>query len=116
MSSPHHLYLEPYHIYPAFNYATLYPEKAGGEKDIVGFLNGTRQELEDERGSLGFIGNGIVYGFIVGTYTHDCSLFQKHNAEILRIGKRIIPIDPTGKMPRMTFLNNDTPIENIRPC
>ena len=35
--------LEPYHIYPAFNYAVL----VSGQKGIVGYLNGTRQEFAD---------------------------------------------------------------------
>ena len=40
------LVLEPYHIYPAFNYATLVP-KTEQNKGIVGYLNGTEEELQD---------------------------------------------------------------------
>ncbi len=60
------LYLEPYHIYPTFNYATLYP-KSGNNQGIVGFLNGTAQELEDHQGYLLFYGGGGgFYGFVIG--------------------------------------------------
>lgn len=64
-SSFENLYLEPYHIYPAFNYATLYL-KSENTPGIVGFLNGTRRELADDRGNLLFLGGGGVYGFIIG--------------------------------------------------
>ena len=59
------LYLEPYHIYPAFNYATFWP-KSDRTPGIVGFLNGTRRELENDQGNLLFLGGGGVYGFIIG--------------------------------------------------
>ena len=36
--------LEPYHIYPAFNYAVL----VSGQQGIVGYLNGTRQDFVDD--------------------------------------------------------------------
>lgn len=48
------LVLEPYHIYPAFNYATLVP-KTKQNKGIVGYLNGTREELEDDIVSSDFL-------------------------------------------------------------
>ncbi|KAL8793586.1 MAG: hypothetical protein Q9195_003849 [Heterodermia aff. obscurata] len=35
--------LEPYHIYPAFNYAVF----VSGQTGIVGYLNGTRQDFAD---------------------------------------------------------------------
>ncbi|KAL8992855.1 MAG: hypothetical protein Q9169_006788 [Polycauliona sp. 2 TL-2023] len=60
------LYLEPYHIYPTFNYATLYP-KTDRTPGIVGFLNGTRNELKYDQGNLLFLGGGGVYGFIIDT-------------------------------------------------
>ncbi|CAF9916157.1 MAG: hypothetical protein HETSPECPRED_002779 [Heterodermia speciosa] len=54
--------LEPYHIYPAFNYAVF----VSGQKGIVGYLNGTRQEFADNTGNLLFDGgSNIVYGFII---------------------------------------------------
>lgn len=59
------LYLEPYHIYPAFNYATLYP-KTARDPGIIGFLNGTKQELEDDQGDLIFnLGQAGIYGFVI---------------------------------------------------
>ncbi|KAL8669722.1 MAG: hypothetical protein Q9168_005691 [Polycauliona sp. 1 TL-2023] len=63
-SSFENLYLEPYHIYPAFNYATLYP-KNEQTPGIVGFLNGTKRELENDQGDLLFLGGGGVYGFVI---------------------------------------------------
>lgn len=60
------LYLEPYHIYPTFNYATLYP-KSDNNQGIIGFLNGTTQEIEDHQGNLLFNGGGgAFYGFVIG--------------------------------------------------
>ena len=59
------LYLEPYHIYPAFNYATFWP-KSDQTPGIVGFLNGTKHELKNDQGNLLFLGGGGVYGFIIG--------------------------------------------------
>ncbi|KAL9582465.1 MAG: hypothetical protein Q9212_003273 [Teloschistes hypoglaucus] len=57
------LVLEPYHIYPAFNYATLYP-KSTQNKGVKGYLNGTRQQLDGQQGYLAFdFGKGGVYGF-----------------------------------------------------
>ncbi|KAL8905674.1 MAG: hypothetical protein Q9207_002488 [Kuettlingeria erythrocarpa] len=59
------LYLKPYHIYPTFNYATLYP-KSDNSSGIVGFLNGTTQQLEDHQGNLLFYGGGgALYGFVI---------------------------------------------------
>ncbi|CAO1603184.1 hypothetical protein XANCAGTX0491_006776 [Xanthoria calcicola] len=58
------LYLEPYHIYPAFNYATFWP-KSDQTPGIVGFLNGTKHELKNDQGNLLFLGGGGVYGFII---------------------------------------------------
>ncbi|KAL8961573.1 MAG: hypothetical protein Q9193_001889, partial [Seirophora villosa] len=60
------LYLGPYYIYPAFNYATLLP-KTDSNPGIVGFLNGTRRELRDDQGDLLFLGGAGVYGFIIDT-------------------------------------------------
>jgi len=57
------LYLEPYHIRPAFNYAVLCPQTAQNP-GIVGFLNGTTQELADGQGDLLF--RGGAYGFVIG--------------------------------------------------
>lgn len=60
------LYLEPYHISPAVNYATLYP-KSGANQGVIGYLNGTEQELEDDQGNLLFeAGPAGVYGFVIG--------------------------------------------------
>ncbi|KAI4250891.1 MAG: hypothetical protein LQ352_005186 [Teloschistes flavicans] len=57
------LVLEPYHIYPAFNYATL-NKKSTQNQGVTGFLNGTKQQLDDEQGYLAFdFGQGGVYGF-----------------------------------------------------
>lgn len=65
-SSFENLYLEPYHIYPAFNYATLYP-KTKSTPGIIGYLNGTRQEIEDDQGGLVFnLGKAGVYSFVIG--------------------------------------------------
>lgn len=59
------LYLEPYHIYPAFNYATLSP-KTKKNPGIVGFLNGTEQELEYDQGNLLFsFRQARLYGFVI---------------------------------------------------
>ncbi|KAL8651242.1 MAG: hypothetical protein Q9226_004784 [Calogaya cf. arnoldii] len=58
------LFLEPYHIYPTFNYATLWPITAR-TPGIVGFLNGTTRELKYGQGNLLFLGGGGVYGFII---------------------------------------------------
>ena len=49
--------LEPYHIYPAFNYAVL----VSGQKGIVGYLNGTRQELADQTVST----SSIVFALVI---------------------------------------------------
>ncbi|KAG6990904.1 hypothetical protein G7Y79_00060g092080 [Physcia stellaris] len=63
------LVLEPYHISPAFNYAVL--EKAGKGKEgkgVVGYLNGTREELRDGFGDLLFRAGAdakFSYGFVI---------------------------------------------------
>ncbi|KAL8956779.1 MAG: hypothetical protein Q9183_006221, partial [Haloplaca sp. 2 TL-2023] len=49
------LYLNPYHIYPTFNYATLSP-KTAKRPGIKGFLNGTDFELENQQGRMDFKG------------------------------------------------------------
>ena len=46
--------LEPYHIYPAFNYAVF----VSGQKGITGYLNGTRQEFADKTVSTCSKGTG----------------------------------------------------------
>lgn len=75
------LYLEPYHIYPSFNYATLYP-KTAQTPGIVGFINGTKTEIEDEEADLLFYGGaGFGYGFVIGTYT-------QRDMVIVFVGKR----------------------------
>ncbi|KAL8864967.1 MAG: hypothetical protein Q9198_009539, partial [Flavoplaca austrocitrina] len=59
------LYLEPYHIYPGFDYATLWP-KTDRTAGIVGFLNGTRRELRNQQGNLLVpIGAGGILGFVI---------------------------------------------------
>ncbi|KAL9053438.1 MAG: hypothetical protein Q9206_003931 [Seirophora lacunosa] len=63
------LYLEPYHIYPAFNYATLLP-KTESNPGIVGFLNGTRRELRDDQANLLFRGgHGFMIDMVNATYS-----------------------------------------------
>jgi len=57
------LYLSAYHINPALNYATLCPQTTQ-HQGIVGFLNGTTQELADDEGDLLF--RGGEYGFVIG--------------------------------------------------
>ncbi|KAL8847190.1 MAG: hypothetical protein Q9221_007752 [Calogaya cf. arnoldii] len=58
------LFVEPYHISPTFNYATLWPITAR-TPGIVGFLNGTTRQLKYGQGNLLFSGGGGVYGFII---------------------------------------------------
>ena len=57
------LYLEPYRISPTLDYATLCPQTTQN-KGIVGFLNGTAQELADGQGDLLF--RGGESGFVIG--------------------------------------------------
>ena len=64
------LVLEPYHIYPAYNWAVLAPpmgESTGSLGGIIGYLNGTAAEIEDEESDLLFdYGNGNPpYGFVI---------------------------------------------------
>ncbi|KAI4195628.1 MAG: hypothetical protein LQ350_007099 [Teloschistes chrysophthalmus] len=57
------LVVEPYHIDPVFNYATLWP-KSAQTQGVKGFLNGTKQQLDGQQGYLAFdFGKGGIYGF-----------------------------------------------------
>ncbi|KAL8635684.1 MAG: hypothetical protein Q9228_006849, partial [Teloschistes exilis] len=57
------LVLEPYHIDPVFNYATLWQTSAQNQ-GVKGFLNGTKQQLDGQQGYLAFdFGRGGIYGF-----------------------------------------------------
>ncbi|KAK4692781.1 hypothetical protein P7C71_g4489, partial [Lecanoromycetidae sp. Uapishka_2] len=62
------LYLEPYHIYPPFNYAVLSP-KTTEDPGIVGTLNGTVAQLANDEGNLIF--DSAVeeppYGFVIAS-------------------------------------------------
>ena len=60
------LVLEPYHIYPAFNYAVLSP-KSPRISGIVGHINGTADEIANAQGDLIFdyAGSGFPYGFVI---------------------------------------------------
>lgn len=58
------LYLEAYHTAPAYNWATLYP-KSSQNKGIVGYLNGTKEEFNEQITNLLFKGNGFPYGFVI---------------------------------------------------
>lgn len=64
------LVLEPYHIAPAYNWAVLEPQKVedtGALSGLVGYLNGTSAEMEDEESDLLFdYGSGSPpYGFVI---------------------------------------------------
>lgn len=60
------LYLNTYHIAPAYNYAVLEPQtdRAPG---IIGHLNGTAKELARDEGDLifDFSGAQFPYGFVI---------------------------------------------------
>jgi hypothetical protein len=56
------LYLSAYHTSPTLDYATLSP-KTAQNPGIVGFLNGTAQELADGQGDLLF--RGGESGFVI---------------------------------------------------
>ena len=63
-SSFNNLYLEPYHIYPGANYAVLSP-KSATNPGIIGYLNGTAADFEDENTDLLFDFDPVPYGFII---------------------------------------------------
>ena len=58
------LYLESYHIEPAFNYAVLHSQTVQ-DPGIVGHLNGTATEIAHREADLLFPGNGFPYGFVL---------------------------------------------------
>ena len=60
------LLLEPYHIYPAFNYAVLAKESAE-TPGITGYINGTTTEIKEEEGDLVFDygSSPPPYGFVI---------------------------------------------------
>lgn len=58
------LYLESYHIEPAFDYAVLHSQ-TGQDPGIVGHLNGTATEIAHREADLLFPGNGFPYGFVL---------------------------------------------------
>ena len=58
------LYLEPYHTGAGLNYATLYP-KSSQNPGIIGYLNGTKEQFDDQITNLLFKGNGFPYGFVI---------------------------------------------------
>ncbi len=59
------LYLEPYHIYPAFNYA-VFALKTAANPGIVGHLNGTADDFTYDNADLIFgFGGSFPYGFVI---------------------------------------------------
>lgn len=60
------LYLEPYHIYPALNYAVL-SLKSTQNPGVIGYLNGTATEPADDQGDLlfHFGSDEPPYGFVI---------------------------------------------------
>ena len=59
------LVLEPYYFAPGLNYGTLYPQSAH-HPGVIGFLNGTTEELQDDIGDLLFDGADGALGFVIG--------------------------------------------------
>jgi len=58
-------YLEQYHIYPTFDYAALVPDSAE-RPAIIGYLNGTAGEMDNEEAELLFKDeSGLPYGFVI---------------------------------------------------
>ena len=59
------LYIEPYHIYPPFNYAVFTP-KTPKKPGIIGRLNGTAEDLANDAGDLVFdFGGQFTYSFVI---------------------------------------------------
>ncbi|MCJ1456760.1 hypothetical protein MMC28_007125 [Mycoblastus sanguinarius] len=61
------LYLEPYHISPAYNYALLLP-KTTENPGIIGHLNGTAADFVDENTDLLFDFSPGPYGFVIDQF------------------------------------------------
>jgi len=60
------LFLEPYHIYPPFNYAVL-SLKTTRNPGVIGYLNGTSTEIKAEEADhlFDFGSNEPPYGFVI---------------------------------------------------
>lgn len=78
------LYLEPYHIYPPFNYAVLSP-KTTEDPGLVGSLNGTAAELANDEGDLlfNFGETEPPYGFVIDSVSTALYLRDSITTEVM---------------------------------